>query len=339
MIPRDPTISVVMPLRNEEAWLERAVSSVQAQTFPPRRVEIVLVVGRSEDRTPQIAQELAEHDSRIRIVDNPSGRTPTALNLGIRAARGDVIARVDGHGWLDPDYLANGVEALGRTGAAGVGGVVQFVGVTRVGRAIALAEQSVIGSGGAAFRVATRETEADGLRWGIFQRGLFDEVGLFDETLERNQDDEFCYRVVAEGGRLVVTPSMRLYQVVRPSIPALWRQYSQWGAFRVATLMKHGRPATFRQVAPPLLIALLALTWLADRSSHGRIRCGRAVTGTYVATVSVAGSTDAVRARQLDVVPFVPVAIATMHLAYGSGFWLALAGRLRRRLNGVAGRA
>lgn len=329
-----PRISVVMPVRNEEEWLERAVCSVQAQTYPSACIEIIVVVGPSTDRTREIAEKLRENDPRLRIVDNPGGRTPTALNLGIGAARGELIARVDGHGWIEPDYLENGVEALERSSAAGVGGVVHFFGLTRIGRAIALAEQSAIGTGGAAFRVARAETDADGLRWGLFRKSLFDEVGLFDESLERNQDDEFCYRVVSAGGRLVVTPSMRLHQVVRSSLPALWRQYSQWGQFRVATLAKHRRPATIRQAAPPLLVALLALTLVAEPASRGRVRLGRRFATAYASTIVVLGSTHAARSRQADVMLLVPPAIVTMHLAYGYGFWVAFARRLAVRAAG-----
>jgi succinoglycan biosynthesis protein ExoA len=329
-----PTISVVMPARNEEAWIQRAIASVQRQSYAGE-LEIIVVVG-GYDRTLDIVERLRASDPRIRVVENPSGRTPTALNLGIRTARGDLIARVDAHGWIEPDYLTAGLAVLQRTGADAVGGCVEFVGVSRIGRAIALAEQSRIGSGGAAFTVARSESRADGLRWGIFRKDVFERVGLFDETLERNQDDEFCYRMVSKGAVLIVTPSMRFSQVVRSSFRALWSQYAQWGTFRVATLTKHRRPATLRQMAPALLVATVGLGAVTECASRGRVPVGRVLTCAYATTVAASGAWLALRSRQADLAPLVPVAIATMHLAYGSSFWRAVGSRGCRRLGSSA---
>jgi cellulose synthase/poly-beta-1,6-N-acetylglucosamine synthase-like glycosyltransferase len=325
-----PKISVVMPVRNEERWIERALASVQQQAYEGE-LEIIVVVGASSDRTDEIVERLQASDPRIRIVANPSGRTPSALNLGIRAARGDLVARVDAHGWIRPGYLTASVEVLRRTGADAVGGRVDFVGVTRIGRAIALAEQSRIGSGGAAFRIARRETRADGLRWGVFRREVFEWVGLFDEALERNQDDEFCYRMVSAGALLVVNPSMRFGQVVRSSFRTLWSQYSQFGSFRTSTFIKHRRPATLRQMAPALFVGTLVLGALAEAGSGGRVPSGRVLIGVYGVTVAASGCRLALRSRQPDLIPLVPIAIATMHVAYGFAFWRASSRRLLRR--------
>jgi cellulose synthase/poly-beta-1,6-N-acetylglucosamine synthase-like glycosyltransferase len=329
-----PFVSVVMPARNEERWIERAVRSVLSQDYPREKLEVIVAVGASSDRTRETVSRLAAEDARIRLVDNPDGRTPVALNLAIAAARGDIVARVDAHGWLGAGYIARSVEALRRTGADAVGGVVSFVGAGAMGEAIAIAESSRLGGGTAAFRGAETETEADGLRWGVFRRAVFDRVGLFDEELVRNQDDEFCHRIRRAGGTLVVTPEMEFSQVVRSSVRDLWSQYRQWGEFRLATFEKHRRPAAVRQLAPPGLIGALAFALALDGMTNRRRRVFPRLALAYVGVVAIAGTRAAMRRRSARIAPLVPVAIATMHFAYGWGFWRAVAGRVvsgRRR--------
>jgi GT2 family glycosyltransferase len=316
-----PSLSVVIPARNEGRWIERAIRSVLEQDACGS-LELLVVLGPSEDDTNAIVASLARRDARIRVLESPSGRTPAALNIGIRAARAPVIARVDAHGWLEPGYLSVALETLEETGAEAVGGVVRFVGTTKTGQAIALAEASPFGGGPAAFRSATQVVEADGLRWGVYRREVLERVGLFDEALLRNQDDELCHRIRQAGGRLIVTPRMRFAQVVRPSILELWHQYRQWGSFRVHTLLKHRRPATVRQLAAPALVALLMGAAVVEVGSRSRLRVGRGVAIAYSLGLCGAGVQIA-RERRGTVHPArISAAIATMHLAYGAGFWL-----------------
>ena len=321
-----PFVSVVMPVRGEVEWIERAVHSVLDQRYDGA-LEILVVIAAGSDATRRIVESMKRDDPRIHIIINPSGRTPSALNIGIRAAKGNVIARVDAHGWLGQGYLASAIKVMDRTGVAAVGGRVEFVGLSRVGRAIAIAESTRIGSGGAAFRVAHQEMTAEALRWGVFRRELFEQVGFFDEALVRNQDDEFCHRLVIAGYRLLVTPEMRFTQVVRSSLRMLWSQYAQWGEFRVATIAKHRRPATARQLAPPLFVAAAVTAVGAEVASRGRIPVGRRLAFVYGLVVAIPGSTAAVRAREYSLTPLVPAAIVAMHVAYGVGFWRGVARR------------
>jgi glycosyltransferase involved in cell wall biosynthesis len=320
-----PSVSVVMPVRDEGDRIGHALASVLQQDYPADRVEVIVVVG-GDDRTREVAAKIAAGTGRVSIIENEDGRTPVALNLGIDAAGGAIIARVDGHGLIEPDYLSAGIEALARTRAAAVGGVVSFVGVGPVGRAIALAMGSRLGAGTAAFRHASREVDADGLSWGIFPREVFERVGPFDERLTRNQDDELCHRIRLAGGRLVVTPAMRYRHYARKSLKALWQQYWQWGAFRVMTLRKHRRPATLRQMVPPTLVCVLAAGAVAEVVT-GKT-WGRVVTGSYAATVLMSGIVVAARARELALGPLVVASIGTMHMAYGCGFWTQAAREL-----------
>ena len=269
-----PVVTVVVPARNDAPTLRQAVESVLRQRYEGR-LEVVLVVGSSTDGTSERAAEIAAGDERVQVLHNRDGNTPSALNVGIAAAKGAVIVRVDAHGWLDDEhYIESGVRALDRTGADAVGGVVRFVGHGAVGRAIAFAQGWRIGGGPAAFRVSSHERESDGLSWGMFRRELFDRIGPFDEQLSRNQDDEFCHRIRLGGGRMIVTPTMKFSSLARSSLRELAHQYVEWGRFRMFTIAKHG-PATSRQLMPPVLVALLTLGAATDVASRGRCSIGR----------------------------------------------------------------
>ena len=333
-----PLLSVVMPARDEERWIERSIRSVLGQGYPPDRLEVLVALGPSRDRTREIVAKIADADPRVRIVDNPSGATPRSLNLGIAHARGEYIARVDCHGWLGDGYLEAAVDALRRTGVDAVGGVVEFVGYGPWGRAIAQAMGSRLGAGTAAFRGASSETEADGIMWGVWPRELFERLGGFDEALLRNQDDELCFRIIQAGGRILVTPQMRFSHVARGSLRGLARQYWQWGSFRAATMLKHRRPATPRQVVPPSIAGVVGVSTAVLACSRGRSRIARFVLGGYLCGVATAGGVVAWSRGQRSSSPLVAAAIAVMQLGYGGGFIYrlgAVASRLLQRREGL----
>jgi len=326
-----PTVTVVMAVRNEEASIERGVHAVLDQSYPADRLDVIVVVARSEDRTREIVSRLAAENPRVTVVDNPRGSTPAALNIGVGAASSELFARVDGHTWIAPDFIENGVAALLRTGASGVGGKANFRGTTPASSAIAIALGSRAGGGNAAFRIGGAEREADTLAFGIYSRAIFDRVGVFDEELLYNQDDEWHHRARLHGETFVFTPTMDFTHIARGSLRALWRQYYFWGVYRVATIAKHRRPGAARQLAPPALAALLAIATTSDVLSGGRRREGRRLWLGYAGLLALAGAFESAKAKRLRLAPRVAVSLAAMHLSYGVGFWRELAARLLRR--------
>lgn len=261
-----PFVSVVIPMRNEAAWVDRCLGSVLDQDYPPDQMEVLVAEGMSTDDSPQRLAELAARDPRLRVIENPGRIVPTGLNLAIAAARGEVIARVDAHTVLERDYLRRGIEVLLRTEASNVGGPMVCLGGSPVAEAIASAMESRFGIG-AAFHFADREMECDTVYMGMWPRQVFEEVGLFDEELVRNQDDELSYRIRKAGGRIVLTPEMRSRYQNRESWKALIRQFWQYGLWKVRVLQKHPRQMSFRHFVPPVfqagvvLLALLGLWW------------------------------------------------------------------------------
>jgi len=207
----------------------------------------------------------------VRLLDNPAGSAPPALNIGIRAARGELIARVDGHTIIAPDYLRRCVETLRETGADNVGGLMRPEGRGYVGRCIALATGSRFGVGNSRFHYDERGGEVETVYLGCFRRMVFERVGLFDEGLVRNQDDELNDRIVASGGRIWLNPRIRSTYYNRGSYRSLWRQYYQYGYWKAPVLRRHPRARRARHLAPAALAAALAsaalvgLTALAPR--------------------------------------------------------------------------
>lgn len=306
-------------MRNEERHIRRCIDSILAQDYPRERFEILVVDGDSDDRSHEI---LASYGEQIRVLRNPARIVPTAMNIGIRAARGEIIARVDAHTTIEPDYLRRGVETLMRTGADNVGGPMRTVGGGRVGDAIARAMDSPFGIG-AYFHFAREDREVDTVYMGMWPRQTFERIGLFDEELVRNQDDELNYRLRKNGGRIFLTLSMRSHYQNRQTYRALAEQFFQYGLWKVRVLQKHPRQMGWRHFVPPGFVACCALAPLLSFYQPWVLpMTGILVTSyfllTFVAALGVA------RQHGWSLLPYVLVAFLVIHGSWGSGFLLGL---------------
>ncbi|MBI3782301.1 MAG: glycosyltransferase family 2 protein [Deltaproteobacteria bacterium] len=314
-----PIVSVVIPMRNEAVHIDRCLDSVLAQEYPPERLEVIVVDGESDDDSLRV---LAGYGSRIRVLTNPSRIVPGAMNIGIRAAHGEIICRVDAHTVLDPDFVRIGVETLQRTGADNVGGPMVSVGGGRWGDAIALAMSSRFGIG-SYFHFASADREVDTVYMGMFPKRVFERIGLFDEELVRDQDDELNYRLRKSGGRIFLTMRMRSRYQNRQSVRALARQFFQYGWWKIRVLQKHPKQMSLRQFVPALFILSLLGSAIVS------LFCPPAVLLLLVALVAygaAASAAAAVVAQRNGWSLFVPLlaTFATMHFSYGSGFLLAI---------------
>ena len=224
-----PGVSVVMPVLNEERHLEAAIRRVLDQDYPGE-LEVIIAVGPSNDRTHEIAEAIAAADPRIRVVDNPAARTPAALNLGIAAAKHEIIVRVDGHGELTDGYIRRAVELLDETGAANVGGVMDAQGTTPFEEAVAVAYTTRLGLGGSAFHLAASPaTEAETVFLGVFRKDALVAVGGFDESMHRAQDWELNYRLRTSGHKIWFSPELRVTYRPRSTLRALVKQMYETG--------------------------------------------------------------------------------------------------------------
>lgn len=314
-----PAISVVLPVLNEERHLEAAVRSVLDQDYPGE-IEVVLALGPSHDRTDEVAAALVAADPRVSTVRNPTGRTPHGLNLAIAASRYPVVARVDGHAEIPPGYLSAAAEALQRTGADNVGGIMQAEGLTDLERAVACAMTSKFGVGNARFHVGGEEGPADTVYLGVFRRTALERVGGYDETFARAQDWEMNYRIRATGGLVWFTPALQVAYRPRASLVSLARQYFNYGRWRRQVMRRHPESVNLRYLAPPLaligvvvglVLGVIGLTWAFV------LPLG------YFAAV-LAGSLLAGRGLPWRGRLALPAVLATMHMSWGAGFITSL---------------
>ena len=252
-----------MPVLNEERHLEHAVKAIFAQDYPGP-MEVCLALGPSTDATNDVTARLQADETRLRTVDNPTGKTPAALNAAIRATSGEVVVRVDGHSALSPGYITRAVQTLRRTGAANVGGVQKAVGTTPFEEAVAVAMASPFGMGGARFHTGGEEGPVDTVYLGVFKREAIERVGLFDESLIRNQDYELNIRLRASGHTVWFDPQLEVEYRPRPTLRTLARQYAEYGAWKRQVLRIHPKSMKLRQIVPPIaLITLVASIVLA----------------------------------------------------------------------------
>jgi glycosyltransferase involved in cell wall biosynthesis len=318
-----PFVTIIIPVRNEGGHVVEFLGCIFSQDYPADRMEVIVADGDSDDSTPQTVTEHAKMHSNLRLVHNPGRIVATGLNLALAVAKGKVIVRVDGHTTIEPDYVRRCVEALERTGAANVGGRMDAVGRGRFGEAVAAATSSPFGVGNARFHYSNTEEWVDTVYMGAWPRRVFEEVGLFDEELVRDQDDEFNYRLREHGGKILLIPKIKSVYTNRSSPLALWKQYSQYGFYKVRVLQKHPRQMQPRQFVPPLFVLSLILSLcLAVLFPWGWISLV-VVAGCYVLTNLIASIVTAAK-KGWKHLPLLPVVFGILHLSYGLGFLVGL---------------
>lgn len=312
--PGWPSVSVIIPVLNEERHLEQAVRMVLDQDYPGS-IEVVLALGPSRDRTDTVAKRLTAADSRVRTVPSPSGKTPNALNAAIGAARHEIVARVDGHAEIPSDYLRVAIAELLRADADNVGGVMDAQGVTPFERAVACAMRSKLGVGNARFHVGGEPGEAETVYLGVFRLSALQRVGGYDEHFARAQDWELNHRIRTTGGRVWFVPELKVTYRPRSTVRALALQYFLYGRWRRVVAKHHEGTISARYLAAPTMV--LGTTFAAVVAFF--FWPASVVPVGYLAAITVGGiaisSGEAVRTRLAT-----PVVLAVMHWCWGIGF-------------------
>lgn len=335
-----PKISAIIATRQEKGYIESCVRSILDNDYPADKIEVVVVDGMSSDGTADIVRGLALQDSRVKLVENPRRITPVAFNLGIQQSTGDIVCLVAAHSRLDSQYLKLTVQTLREHPEVWcVGGAFRTVSESYVGQTIAASMAVPVGVGGARFRMGNYHGYVDTVI-GSYWRWVFDKVGLFDEELVRNQDDEFNYRLKLAGGKIWLNSDIRFDYFARSSLGRLARQYYQYGYWTARTMQKHRRPARVRQVAPVAFV-LLWLTLLAGSLLWWPVRYALAAYAAVYIAALVAGMWQVGRRHGWKFAPLSPVVFGILHFGYGLGtlrgfldFYV-----LRRHLKGIKDQA
>jgi cellulose synthase/poly-beta-1,6-N-acetylglucosamine synthase-like glycosyltransferase len=320
-----PFISVIVPMRNERRYIERCLASLGAQDYPREQFEVIVVDGASEDGSREFVDGLADRMPNMRVLDNRGKYTARGLNIGLAFARGDVIARVDAHAAVAPDYLRECAAALERTKADVVGGPIETLGEGPSGEAVALAVSSPFGVGNAVFRYSRREQWTDTVAFPAYRRDVFDRIGPFAE-IDGGEDDEFHYRLRDAGGKILLTPAIRSKYYARRSYGELFRQYFGYGQAKVVVLSRHPRRTRIRQLVPLVLVLALLVTGPVAAFGWPFWLPATAIGGAY-AVSTMAASIVVGRRRGLGMTLRLLPAFVFMHIAYGFG---SLSGLLRR---------
>jgi succinoglycan biosynthesis protein ExoA len=318
-----------MPVRNEERHLADSVARVLGQRYDGE-FELVLAVGPSKDRTEEIAWLLAADDPRILVVQNPSGKIASAMNAAIKAARHEIITRIDGHAMLPDGYLTAAVRTLLETGAADVGGVMAAEGTTPFEQAVAWCMTTPVGMGAAANHTGGDAGPADTVYLGVYRRDAIEQAGGYDESMIVAEDWELNYRIRANGGLIWFTPELRVTYRPRASLYTLAHQHFRYGRWRRVVARRYPETVNKRYLAPPAAAAATVIGTVAGVAGAvslvadgplpvSYLVAGLAVPGTYAVGVTAVA---ALLGRELPprVRARVPLVLATMHMTWGLGF-------------------
>lgn len=319
-----PGVSVVMTVLNEARHLAEAVERILAQEYRGE-MELVIALGPSSDGTDRIARKLAFSDSRIKLVTNPSGRTPAGLNAAVLAASHGIIARVDGHGGLTPGYMQKAVELLERTGAANVGGLMLALGETGFEQAVARAYCSKVGLGGGSFHVGGVEGPAESVYLGVFRREVLERLGGFNDHYHRAQDWELNFRIRQAGELVWFSPGLAVTYRPRSSWVELVRQFFHTGRWRREVIRQYPKTVSLRYLAPPVVTAAMlvgsVIGTVGTVVALPLLHLGWVAPLAYLIGVLAAAVWEG-RGLRLQARVWMPAVLATMHLSWGAGFLL-----------------
>ena len=306
-------ISVILPVLNEEKYLEDAVNAILAQQYDGK-IEVILAVAPSDDRTLQIAQRLHMNDPRVVIVENPSGRTAAGLNLAIAASQYSIIVRVDGHANIPNNYCELVSEVLETTGAVNVGGVMAAEGKSLFEKSVARAMRSPLGVGASRFHTGGSAGEVDTVYLGAFRKEALLAAGGFDERFTRAQDWELNFRLRQAGGVVYFDPRLVVTYRPRSTVKALAKQYFEYGRWRRVVSRRHQGTINYRYLAPPFTVAATLISLILGWLVSPFLFIPALVYAVFILIASV------VIGKSVGEFLCLPTILLTMHISWGLGF-------------------
>lgn len=324
-------LTVICPIYNEEQYIVECMESILRQDYPKDELEVIFVDGMSTDGTRTLVADYAAKYPFIHLLDNPKRIVPTALNTAIRVAKGDLVARIDAHAKYPDNYLSVLARKLQTLEADNVGGVCRTLPAKEIPlcQAIAAALSSPFGMGNSYFRIgADRDRQVDTVPFGFFRRSLFDRIGMFDEELIRNQDDEFNGRIIREGGKIFLVPEVVIDYFARDTIGKVSRMFYQYGLFKPLVNSKLGKPATVRQFFP-LAFVLALIVGAGLCFVHRLFRwLYIAMLGLYLLLALWFGKK---LAKNWCVLLWMPIVFFVVHISYGWGYLRGLCKLVAKR--------
>lgn len=314
-------ISIIVPCRNEECYIEDTIKNILHQDY--QNIEVLIIDGASSDSTADIIKKYAIKNSKIRFFENPNRTVSYALNLGIRNSKGDIIVRMDAHCKYPSNYVSELVKNLLESNAANVGGVwiTKPGNSTNKAHAIAEATSSIFGIGNAFYRLKSKFIrKVDTVPFGCFKREIFNQIGLFDEDLIRNQDDEFNGRLVKNGGKILLIPSIKIEYFARTTFLKTSKMFYQYGLFKPLVNKKLGKPATVRQFFPVGFLVMLIIFPFSYLISDSLFKVELFIIGFYFFLNLFFSVKIAISRKKIVLFFILPYVFLIIHLSYGLGY-------------------
>jgi len=312
-------VSIIIPCRNEVNHIKDCLDTILKQDYPSSLLEIIIIDGLSDDGTRELLNSY-HNQYRLTLLENPKKIVPTALNIGILNSHGNIIIRMDVHSLYATDYIRQCVDLLESTNADNVGGPAITISKSFIQQAIALAFKSPFGVGGAKSHRENYEGPVDTVFYGCYRRETFEKIGLFDEELVRNQDDEFNLRLARAGGKIWQSPLIRFWYYPRSSLKALFKQYMQYGYWKVRVIQKHRRPASIRHIIPGTFVSSLLFSGLLAMFIKPFRLIFILIALSYLLVNLVATTITCHKRSDWRYIPLMPIVFFIYHFSYGYGF-------------------
>ncbi len=319
-----PLVSIIIPVRNEGKYIDQCLQHILAQDYPHDRIEVIVVEGHSDDGTREAVKKYMIDNHNIRILDNDKKIVPVAMNIGIKASKGDFVIRVDARCFIAPDYVSKCVHYLKTTGAWNVGGRQQPVDEdTILSKLITLATTSPFGIGGSKFHYSEKAQYVDTVYLGAYPRWVLDKVGYYNESLIRNQDYELNYRIRAAGGKIFFAPDICSVYIGRQTLRKFIKQYFQYGFWKLRVIKMHPVSIKIRHLVAPAFISGIILCvilgfWYVDFFIFSGI-----MLSAYI-IASIFASFIAMRKSDWWTIFLLPVLFLLLHSSWGTGFLWSL---------------
>lgn len=322
-----PTVSVIIPVRNEENFIGKCIESFLDQAYPENRFEIIVVDGMSEDNTRTIVKEYMSRYKNIRLYDNPDKYTPNALNIGIKNASGKIIMLASSHAIYSRDYISTCAQKIVEEKAEIVGG--KMITLPRnssiKAKVIASVLSNPFGVGGAKYRIrCDKESYVDTVAYGLYKKELFDKAGLFNENLVRNQDIEMNLRLKRIGARTLLVPQVSSYYYARDTFTSLWKNNFANGFWVIYSTKFAKVPFSFRHLIPLFFVLFLVLGCFLSMFSPILAELYMVVLGLYMLLNVYFSLKISFRLKNLLAFPLAFFTFLSLHVSYGIGSLVAL---------------
>lgn len=311
-------VAIVIPCKNEENYIEKCIYSILQSNYPKDLISVYVCDGLSTDNTVAKVTAISKDHPQVHLLINHAQTTPQGLNLGLKTAKSDVKIILGAHSEVDSNFIQENVNILNQYPKVGcAGGVIKNVFENRTAEIIGTAMSSQFGVGNAHFRTGTKDGLVDTVAFGAYRKEVFEKIGYFDEELVRNQDDEFNFRLIKNGFNIYLSQKIISLYYVRASFKKLFKQYFQYGYWKVFVNKKHQTVTSIRQLIPMFFSLFLIQGIITSFLNPYLLFFNILILFTYFALALIFGLRASKNSKHLF---SIVITFGILHLSYGIGY-------------------